>query len=277
MTEPGDAPHEMTYAEEIDDARAERLLRTRGHGAHLQGDAAGLFVAAVADLGQVAPAPTGALAALLADGFVLGDTPAAAPAPGSPLRRQTDRRSRRPLLVRVLAGAAVIGFATAASAGVLPDTVQDKLGGLLEATTPFEFPSSGDPASVPAPGDLPTGKTAPTPTATPSNPPDSGPAAVAPVGPAAVEPVGPPPVAPPGFEPLPRQAQAPSTSDTPTPSAAPQPPAREAAPDEVPGPPVDPSRGETPGPTAAPTPAPAAERPASPGEPPAAGPPLVRR
>lgn len=265
----------MTTAGEIDDARAERLLRTRGHGAHLQGDAAGLFVAAVADLGQAAPAPTGALAALLTDGFVPGNTAAAAPAAGVPLRRHTDRRSRRPLLARVLAGVAVVGFATAASAGVLPDTVQDKLGGLLEATTPFEFPSSGDPASVPTPGDRPAGKTAPTPTATPSGPPVSGPTAVEPVGPAAVEPVVPAPIASPGFEPFPRQA--PSTSATPTPSAAPQPPAREAAPDEVPGPPVDPPRGESPGPTAAPTPAPAAERPASPGQPPAAGPPLVRR
>lgn len=260
----------MTSAGEIDDARAERLLRTRGHGAHLQGDAAGLFVAAVADLGQAAPAPTGALAALLTDGFVPGNTAPAAPAPGGPLRRQTDRRARLPLLVRVLAGVAVVGFATAASAGVLPDALQDKVGGLLEATTPFEFPSSDKPDPVPTQGDLPTGKTAPTPTATPSGPPVSGPAVVAPVGPAAVEPVGPPPVAPPEFEPFPRQA--PSTTATPTPSAAPQPPAREAAPDEVPDQQVVPPRREIPGPTPAPTPAPAAGRPASPGEPPAAGP-----
>ena len=276
MSLPGDAPDEMTPPAEIDDAQAERLLRRRG--APQDNDAAGLFVAAVADLGQAVPAPTGALAALLADGFAPGAAPGFAPgaAPGAVAvagdrrLRRAGRRSLRPRLAQLLAGVAVVGFATAAGAGVLPETLQDKVDGLLEATTPFEFPRSDKPAPVPPPGDVPGGKTAPTAPVAPSAFPDAPER-----GPAAVEPSSPAPAPPALPEQFPGPAS-PTAPATPTRPVAPQPPGRGAAPDGVPGPRVDPPRRETPGRTAAPTPAPAVERPANQGAEPAARPTFPR-
>jgi len=150
MTGPDDAPFKMTPSGEIDDAYAERLLRTRGLAAGARDDAAALFIAAVADLGNATPAPTGSLARLLREGFV----PTVAPVPAAvPPRRRRDWRPSR-ALVAALAGSTLIGLATGASAGILPGPLQDQVGGLLEATTPFEFPRSDQPA--PAPRDTPT-------------------------------------------------------------------------------------------------------------------------
>jgi hypothetical protein len=140
----------MTPSEEIDDAYAERLLRTRGLAAGARDDAAALFIAAVADLGNATPAPTGSLARLLREGFV----PTVAPVPAAvPPRRRRDWRPSR-ALVAAFAGSTLIGLASGASAGVLPGPLQDQVGGLLEATTPFEFLRSDEPA--PAPRDTPT-------------------------------------------------------------------------------------------------------------------------
>jgi hypothetical protein len=140
----------MTTDPLIDDAYVERLLRRRGLGADGGRDPAGSFVAAVADLGRSAPAPTGALAVLLTEGFdpaAVADPRAAAPEP--PAARRTSRWAGLSLAARlsVVAGVALGGLTTAASAGVLPAEVQNRIGGLLEATTPFEFP----PATTPAP------------------------------------------------------------------------------------------------------------------------------
>jgi hypothetical protein len=149
VNRPDDAPDEMNSDPLIDDAYVERLLRRRGLGA--DGDPAGSFVAAVADLGRSAPAPTGALAVLLTEGFdpAAVTDPLTAAAAEPPAARRTGRWAGLSLAARlsVVAGVALGGLATAASAGVLPAEVQDRIGGLLEATTPFEFP----PATTPAP------------------------------------------------------------------------------------------------------------------------------
>lgn len=149
MTLPGDAPDEMTSSQDMDDARAERILLRRGAGARVDHDPASAFVAAIADLGKLTPAPTGALAALLADGFEPESGTATAPADRPPGRRGW--LVDLPLRVRVLAGAgvALVSLATAATAGVLPDPLQERVEGVLEAVTPFEFPSVTEPATPP--------------------------------------------------------------------------------------------------------------------------------
>lgn len=170
MSASNDAPDEMTSDPLIDDAYVERLLRRRGLGADGDRDPAGSFVAAIADLGRSTPAPTGALAVLLAEGFDPALEPSAAASLEEPsrsaLRARPRRRAGFRLGVRILAGTgiAVVGLATAASAGVLPAPVQERVSGVLEATTPFTFPSVRTSApnapAVTPPGSSP-GRTAP--------------------------------------------------------------------------------------------------------------------
>lgn len=197
MTLPGDAPDEMTSSQDMDDARAERILLRRGAGASADHDPASAFVAAIADLGKQTPAPTGALAALLADGFEPETGTATAPADRPPGRRGW--LVDLPLRVRVLAGAgvALVSLATAATAGVLPDPLQERVEGVLEAVTPFEFPSVTEP-------------TTPTPTKTPDGS-DKTPDTEAPVLP---DP-GPPPPPPPA------PAGPPAPAEQPAPPAVP--------------------------------------------------------
>ncbi|MBW3639969.1 MAG: hypothetical protein KY451_09000 [Actinobacteria bacterium] len=197
----------MTSSRDMDDARAERILLRRGAGASVDHDPASAFVAAIADLGKQTPAPTGALAALLADGFEPETGTATAPADRLPGRRGW--LADLPLRVKVLAGAgvALVSLATAATAGVLPDPLQERVEGVLEAVTPFEFPSVTDPA---------------TPTRTPDEG-DTTPDTEAPVLP---DP-GPPPA----------PAGPPAPADPPAPAEQPAPPAVPApVPVPVPGP-----------------------------------------
>jgi hypothetical protein len=220
-------------AVEIDDAYAERFLRTRGLAAGARDDAAALFIAAVADLGNATPAPTGSLARLLDQGFV----PTVAPVPAAvPPRRRRDWRLSR-ALVAVLAGSTLIGLASGASAGILPGPLQDQVGGLLEATTPFEFPRSDQPA--PAPRDTPT-------------PPQQQPVPSASVP--AVVPVGPTPSTLPTpvpdlvDEPAPLEPTAPQQPPTPGTPPTPDTPAQPFPPAEV----VPPGRNDPAGPPSTP-------------------------
>ncbi len=252
MTGPDDAPYEMTSFDEIDDAYAERLLRTRGLAAGSREDAAALFITAVADLGTATPTPSVSLARLLQEGFV----PAPAPVPPVAPARSGWRTSRT-LLAGVLTGATLVGLASGATAGVLPGVLQDRVGGLLEATTPFQFPLSDNPAAPvqdkPAPA--PRDKRPPVPPA----PVTPGPGV--PAGVATPSPLAPPPpavVGEPGLV---------------GPTAPQQPPAPGSPPAFAPGSEVAPPRDD-PGPPAPPAP-PGGGRPA-PGPPqeipPGAGP-----
>lgn len=249
MSRPDDAPHEMTSSANFDDAYVERLLRRRGLSADGGEDPVGSFVAAVADLSRSAPDPTGALAVLLAEGFDPAplESPAAAASPDRRAPRwRTSRWARLSLAARLsaVAGVALGGLATAASAGVLPDQLQDRVGGLLEVTTPFEFPS----APTPAPATTPTTPTTPTTSPPPvDGQPGTGPASDVPVAP---DP-GPATVDLP--QPTPAPAAVPTESADPQDSARPvQPPApqqrpgRGAAPEDVPTPPAGP-RQQSPG------------------------------
>ncbi|MGI8537116.1 MAG: hypothetical protein ACR2K2_11595 [Mycobacteriales bacterium] len=249
----------MTSSANFDDAYVERLLRRRGLSADGHQDPAGSFVAAVADLGRSAPAPTGALAVLLAEGF----DPATleSPAAASPDRHASRWRTRRwaglslAAKLSAVAGVALGGLATAASAGVLPDQLQDRIGGLLEVTTPFEFPS----APTPAPATTPTTPTTPTKRPPPTPPPadgrpGTGPASGVPVAPEDIPGTpGPGPATVDLPRPTPAPAAAPTESADPqdgarpvTPPAPPQRPGRGAAPEDVPTPPAGP-RQQAPG------------------------------
>ena len=249
MTGPDDAPFEMTSSDEIDDAYAERLLRTRGLASGSRHDSAAQFIAAVADLGNIAPTPTAALARLLQEGFV----PAPAPIPAAVPRVAPARsgwRTSRTLLAGVLAGSALVGLSSAATAGVLPGVLQDRIGGLLEATTPFEFPLLDEPSApvqdkpAPAPKDkrppVPPAPVAPNPgvpagVATPSPLLPPPPAVVGEpdmVGPTAPQ-QPPAPGSPPAFAP---GSEVAPPRDNPGPPAPPAPPA-DGRP--VPGPPQE--------------------------------------
>lgn len=163
----------MTSFRRIDDADAERLLRGRPVDGRPGLDAVGAFVAAVADLGREAPVPTGALATLLAEGFDPHAAPVATAEPAAGTLRRLPAALRRPaarvaglsLAVKVLAGTgvALAGVTTAAGTGVLPDRLQDGVGGALEVVTPFEFPASGGTAPDDAPRTTPADDDAPRP------------------------------------------------------------------------------------------------------------------
>ncbi len=216
----------------MDDDRAERLLSRRGRtsaGAH---DPAGAFVAAVADLGCAEPVPTGALAALLADGFVPAAGRVSTPVEQSPGRRSW--LADLPLRARVLAasGVALIGLATAATAGVLPGPVQEGVGGVLEAVTPFDFPSPGDPAA-PVPQDDPNGGDTGDRSPVPAGPADP-PAADLQVPQPLPQPLPAPPV--PDLVPSPVTPPVPVQDSA---STAPGPPRAGTPPPQAPGPPVD--------------------------------------
>lgn len=242
MNRPDDAPDEMTSDPLIDDAYVERLLRRRGRGADGDRDPAGSFVAAVADLGRSAPAPTGALAVLLAEGFdpaTVTNPRAAAAEP--PAVRRTGRWAGLSLAARlsVVAGVALGGLATAASAGVLPAEVQDRIGGLLEATTPFEFPPATTPEPS-APAVTPPGRTVP----------EDGRRAPAPAtdGPGTTRPTT-PTVQPPAVVPAPDGVPGPPAAPRPSELRPGQQPAeRGGPPDDVPGQPGGPSE-QAPGPS----------------------------
>ena len=251
MTGPSDAPDEMTSFDEIDDAYAERLLRTRGLAAGSRDDAAALFISAVADLANTAPAPSAALARLLEEGFVPAPAPVPPPAPAAAPRRSGWRTSRT-LLAGVLAGTTLVGLASGATAGLLPGPLQDRVGGLLEATTPFEFPLPDRPAAPPREPRTPLPDRrvpAPPAPATPEtplvDPPGPIPAPLAPPVPDLVgepDPVAPtapqqapPPGSPPGMAPGPGFAP---PRDDPGPPAPPVPPVGERP---APGPPQEPA------------------------------------
>ena len=154
MTGSDDLQGDMTPAPHaLDDPTVERLL----HRASLDGSAVpadlpaelepvARVLAAVADLGDVPVQPRGALADLLADGFA----PAPAAAPAVPLRSRL-ARLRRPaarlagvgLVAQVLTGTgvAVASVTAAAGAGVLPASLQQPVGQVLNVVTPFTFPT----------------------------------------------------------------------------------------------------------------------------------------
>ncbi len=232
MSRPDDAPDDMTSSARIDDAYVERLLRRRGPSADADQDPAGSFVAAVADLGRSTLTPTGALAVLLAEGFdpAAVTNPTTGPPDRKAARRHTGRWAGLSLAARLsaVAGVALAGLTTAASAGVLPDQLQDRVGGLLEVTTPFEFPSAPEPTPATTPpvdGRSGTGPASELPGA-----PEPGPTRDVPQPTPAVvptEPADPEKRIRPGTPPTPQQ----------TPLQA---PGRGAAPDGVPTPPAGP-------------------------------------
>ena len=157
MIVPGDVPHEMATFRRNDEHRSERLLRQHGAAPLPTGataDPAALFVAAVRELVREAPAPTGALVSLLNDGFAPGAT-------GTALRTVTGSADghRRPRAGWLVAGAAaamaLLSVGTVAHAGVLPDAVQEPLSEVLEAVTPFDFPTGTPVAPGPAPAPQP--------------------------------------------------------------------------------------------------------------------------
>ena len=262
MTSPGDAPDEMTSSPRMDDDRAERLLSRRGRTSTTAHDPVGAFVAAIADLGRADPVPTGALAALLADGF----EPATGRAP-APVEQSSGSRSwltDLPLRVRVLAasGVALAGLATAATAGVLPDPVQERVGGVLEAVTPFDVPSAGEP-TPPAPQDGPTGPGTGGIPVLPEAPDPPAPDLQVP------EPAQPPPPAPPApvLVPAPVTPPAPAEDQASTAPGRPAAPGASTVPPQAPGPPADapgpdvaPRRNQRPAGDAAGVPAPAGQR-----------------
>jgi outer membrane biosynthesis protein TonB len=235
LSDPYDGPEDMRIRRRrLDDTAAERLLRARPANASDGDDDIRAFVAAVAALEADPPVPTGRLATLLAEGF----DPATLPASSATLPRR--RPARRPLArlaavslaVKVLVAASVglAGVATATGAGVLPDKVQDGVGGVLESVTPFDFPSSTDrsdppPAAEPEVdgGDRATSKPAPKPTRTPTPTPTTVPLTV-PVPPPtpSVPPTTPTPTATPTEvmtpPPVPSTDVTPRLDETPTPS-----------------------------------------------------------
>ena len=144
-----DAPYEMDThprrrrSRALDDADVVGLLRgvAPADRPHLAGAAA--LAAALRDLPAEAPEPRGALAALLRDGF---DPATVTPAAHVPPSRSTASRVRRTavrlagvsLAAKALLGTGVAfaGVAAAATGGVLPDAVGDRVTRIVELVTP---------------------------------------------------------------------------------------------------------------------------------------------
>jgi hypothetical protein len=165
----------------LSDADVAALLRGTAHPD--RPDLAGLaaFASEMRALAEQFPAPSPALAALLSQGFdpAAVSTEAAAPvsvAPSRPAARGLlVRLAGASLLVKVAAGTgvAVAATAAAASSGVLPDAVQDRVTSVLDAVTPDDSSESPEVPLVPAASTPPT-----TPSGAPSRAPAEPPAVV---------------------------------------------------------------------------------------------------
>jgi hypothetical protein len=245
----GDAFHEMTSrprfpraprrrrAGWLSDADVAALLRGSAHSD--RPDLVGLaaFTSEVRALAEQSPAPSPALAALLSQGFgpAAASTEAAAPVSVTPSRPAARgllvRLAGASLLVKLAAGTgvAVAATAAAASSGVLPEAVQDRVTSVLDAVTPDD---SSDPPAVPVvPADSP-------PTAPRSTPPRA-------------------PAEPPAVVPAPRPSAVPS-AEAGTRLASPRPTGRAATqpPEQAPSRPAESGRAASvrPSPPAPPTP-----------------------
>jgi hypothetical protein len=252
----GDAPDEMTSTprppraprarrRSLSEADVATLLR--GGSVGDRPELAGLttFTAEVRALAEQAPVPSAALSAFLAQGFDPAATRAAAASPVS--AGPTRSRTARSLLVR-LAGVSLVAkiatgtgvaVAVVAGTGVLPDVVQDRVTGIVEAVTP------SDEGAPPSP--LPAATAAPS---VPAGPPTAGPPAVGPPAvvpaprptavPSAARPDG---ATPPRPELTQRPAQTPSR-----PGRAPErPPTSRPSPAATPAPPAQSRPGDSPG------------------------------
>lgn len=288
MSTPDDHPHDMGIHSALDDAAAENLLAGRPVCDDELMPVAALLSTVRFSAYEAPPAPSLALAAVLA-GEPVGATavepvgatavdpaPRTQPRPGA-LSRLLRNVAAAGLVAKIAmgAGVAAASMTGAAAAGVLPDSVQDAVAGAVRAMTPFEFPdhtgerplpdgggpldAPGEPATehTPPPDDVPTGDPA---TWSPDGFPGdaAGDAPSTTVG-------GPPPATAPGATP---------TTSVPPPAAGgdgpPAPPA--VQPDRAPGPPEPAPASPEPAPT---TPAPTTSAPATapaPFEPPTTAP-----
>lgn len=172
MNDPDDVPGAMTPAPPpLDDATVERLLRRAGVDGAADPpedlESVAFFLSAVAELGDIPVQPRGSLVDLLAGGFE--PTPLAAPvvvrSRFARLRGPVARIAGLSLVAQVLTGTgvAVASMTAAAGAGVLPASLQEPVGEVLNVVTPFRFPTA--PATS---TEEPTGTVAPAGTAEPS-------------------------------------------------------------------------------------------------------------
>lgn len=175
----------MTSYRGAPDADLERVLAGRTVDGRPDLEPLTMLVRALASLDTEVPTPRGQLAALLADGFDPAGAPAAAddvphvtapvPARTRALRQPIARLAGLSLAAKVLLGgsvAAAAGVTSAAGAGVLPAPVQDGVGVVVEAVTPFEVPPGSPAGSRPEPASRPS---ATTPPSTPVGPPSTRP------------------------------------------------------------------------------------------------------
>lgn len=252
----------------LSDADAARLLH--GTPAEDRPDLAGAatFAAALRSTSQEPPAPSAALATLLAQGFDPATVTPAVDAPAGSRRRTLGygliRLAGASLAVKVATGGgvALAAVATAGTAGVLPDPVQDRVDSVLEAVTPFDR-GAGNPQAperptvTPSPAATPSGGPDTRPTELPTGRPTDLPSPARPAGPPSTRPAPPvPPKASPASQ---RPTENPAQSRA---SARPSPAAERPAP-QASRRPTEPPRA----PAAQPTrqaPAPAQDAPAPP-------------
>ena len=189
MTAPDDYPCDMGMHRELDDAAAEAILAGRPVPDGDLAPVAALVREARFLAREAPPAPSPALAAILAGdpvgAIVFSPAPpdrrtAAAGRPGlversrgllpNPLARLLRNVAGAGLAAKITLGAglAAASMTGAAAAGVLPGPVQDAVAGAVRAVTPFEFHGHGDADAesdggglVDAPGPPATGGTAP--------------------------------------------------------------------------------------------------------------------
>lgn len=253
-------------ARPLSDADAARLL----HGTPVDDrpDLAGAaaFAAALRSTSQEPPAPSPALAALLAQGFDPATvSPALDGAAGS--RRRTlgyglIRLAGASLAVKVATGGgvALAAVATAGTAGVLPGAVQDRVDSVLEAVTPFDRGADSplSPQVTPSPTATPTTAPGTRPTTPPATRPTDLPSPARPSGPPSTRPE---PSVPPKASPAPqRPTEKPAPSRA---SARPSPAAERPAPaPQASRRPTEPPRGPEPSAPARQAPAPAQDAPA---------------
>ncbi len=144
----GDYPDEMSDLP-LDDAATEALLRGDAPAADPKLAAVAAFIGEMrASASRPAPAPSPALAALLREG---AGVPAREPVAVKAGRRRSSAAGwRRRLAVAGIGfGVAVTGVVGAGAAGLLPEPVENVVGGVVEAVTPLELPvrRSTSPAS----------------------------------------------------------------------------------------------------------------------------------
>jgi hypothetical protein len=256
VTGSSDVPEDMTPAlPPLDDTTVERLLRRAGVDAVDPADElapVARFLAAVADLGDTRVVARGALAELLAGGFAPAHVPAQPPRTGRlrALRGPVARLAGLSLVAQLLTGTgvAVASVTAAAGAGVLPASLQEPVGQVLNVVTPFHWPTV--PAGT-APG--PASQDALAPAGTSPASPADGAAGNGASTLSTVEPAPTPPAASADASP----SAAASASAQPSPNASPTPAATPTGPEAVspsalPG--AEPTSTPSGDPTTAPTP-----------------------